>query len=197
MENELFVSTKSVNIQRIRDIFKNVTIKEIPKELEYIEPTTLYGLGIATHQNVIYAHNILNAPCLITYFSLYIDELHGFPDVNVAKVLEKLGVDRLLELMNDIKDRNCKITKTIAFANNTQTLFFEDTMKGTISLEPEGIFNVKNFYVPFSIQKIFIPEGSNRTLAQLNFSEHEKYINNDYRKIIKYIMNYYLLHNLY
>lgn len=106
---------------------------------------------------------------------LEVDELGGSPGILSARFAGERSKDRdnnekLLELMNNIPldKRGAQFRCVMALVSpNGEELISEGICRGTISYEPHGKFG-------FGYDPLFIPEGYDKTFAQLGEKEKNK-----------------------
>lgn len=114
-----------------------------------------------------HAYAILKKPVVVDDTGLFITALEGFPGAYPGYVLDTIGKEGILKLMNEIENRNAKFVTAVGFVNESQSMTFMGEMEGTIAetIMGEGGFG----YDP-----IFIPTGLSVTYAQLSFNEKVK-----------------------
>ena len=73
----------------------------------------------------------------------------------------------VLQKMKDVHNRKARFKTVIALIENGKQLLFEGILQGTISDVPRGVNG-------FGYDPVFIPEGSNKTLAEFTAEEKNK-----------------------
>jgi XTP/dITP diphosphohydrolase len=116
-------------------------------------------------QKAQYAFDHLHTPLIVDDTSFSIDALNGFPGPYAAYVLNSIGNEGILKIMQDVKNRNAHFTTVIAFADDQGVRHFPGTIHGRIITVPRGSGG-------FGYDPIFEVEG--RTLAELPLSEKNK-----------------------
>lgn len=145
---------KGIKIVSLKDINCLVDIPETSKTLE--------GNSFLK-ANYVYQNYKKNA--LADDTGLEIDALNGSPGVFSARFAgepanHKNNIQKvLLELQNQ-KDRNAQFRTIFTLILNGNIFQFEGTVKGKIIKEERGLGG-------FGYDPIFIPEGHNRTFAEL------------------------------
>lgn len=94
---------------------------------------------------------------------LYIDELSGFPGPYSSYVSSTIGNGGILKLLSE-KGREARFLTIITYCSQGEFKQFEGELKGTISREPRGNGG-------FGFDPVFIPIGSEQTLAEMTLSE--------------------------
>ncbi len=112
----------------------------------------------------VHAFEQLGRPIVVDDTALFIDALNGFPRTYPAFVLQTIGVDGVLRLMDGIEDRSARFVTAVGFADDGVVETFVGEMRGHISDRPIGSGG-------FGYDPIFVPEGEDRTYAQLSLSE--------------------------
>ena len=110
------------------------------------------------------AHKELGKPVVVDDTGLYIDTLAGFPKAYPAFVLETIGTEGILKLMESAHDRTAKFVIAAGYADAKQSHTFLGEMRGTIAMASVGTGG-------FGYDPIFIPEGYSKTYAELSFDE--------------------------
>lgn len=110
---------------------------------------------------------------------LVIDALDGYPNVYSARFYsidfggrteegltsDEKNIKKVLKLMKDEKNRSARFISSVVFySTDGWGIFSEGVCEGRITHEPEGSSG-------FGYDPIFIPEGYNKTMAQLTLEE--------------------------
>ena len=120
-----------------------------------------------------YATNKLETPVIKNDSGLVIEALNGFPGPYTAYVENTLTEDGILKLMADIENRKAYFIEVISYCKpNCEPISFISKTEGKISLEKRGEFG-------WSYDRIFIPKGETKTLAEFNDDERWKFWSND------------------
>lgn len=112
---------------------------------------------------------------------IYIDYYRGFPGVYLSQVEKWLGSNGFLKLMDSVTDRRARWEYAVAYCRpGEEAVGVCSFLDGKISLESEGIGN-------WEMDRIFIPKGEDRTIAEL-LDTGEFIRNNDhYQELIRKI----------
>ena len=120
-----------------------------------------------------YAANELNVPVIKNDSGLVIEALNGFPGPYTAYVEDTLTEEGILKLMDNIENRKACFIEVISYCEpNKEPVSFISKTEGEISLEKRGEFG-------WSYDRIFIPKGETKTLAQFNDDERWKFWTDD------------------
>jgi len=139
------------------------------ERIEMIEPQAKEVREVA-RQKIMQVIGKFDAPVMVEDSGLYVYALNGFPGASSKEILETIGVEGVLKLLEG-KDRKCEFRECIAYwePGFEEPKYFEDTIKGCLAEEPRGEFRPYH-WSPFSL--IFIPEGLNKTLGEMNEEEY-------------------------
>lgn len=108
-------------------------------------------------------------PVLIDDSGLFIDHLQGFPGVYSAYVMDTIGCEGILKLMDNVEDREAEFLCIIGLIDeNGDRFIFKGRSRGTITEEQKGEGG-------FGYDPIFKPYGEERTFAQMSTSEKNSY----------------------
>ncbi|MGY5874356.1 MAG: RdgB/HAM1 family non-canonical purine NTP pyrophosphatase [Candidatus Thorarchaeota archaeon] len=111
-----------------------------------------------------HAYSQLNRAVVVDDTGLWIDSLGGFPRAYPAFVLQTIGIEGILKLMEDEPVRTAVFVTSVGFADEDDIKTFVGRMDGTISTSPKGLGG-------FGYDPIFIPTDDTRTYAQLSMDE--------------------------
>ncbi len=94
----------------------------------------------------------------------FIDALGGFPGVYSRYVLDTIGNNGILRLLDSIKDRGAQFEAVIGYKplSGGNVKLFKGVVKGFVSLSPKG-------ETGFGYDPIFIPEGFKNTFGEDEF----------------------------
>lgn len=98
--------------------------------------------------------------------SVYVNCLNGFPGPLIKWVLKSIGDKGLAELVLKYKDHSAIAKTVIGYTTGEETKFFEGSIKGTIVM-PRGQNG-------FGWDKIFLPQGFDKTLGEMTLVEKNK-----------------------
>lgn len=118
---------------------------------------------------------ILNRPVIADDSGLVIDPLDGRPGVHSARYAHENATDeenneKVLNELKQVNDENrtARFVAVLALSiPNETTIFTEGVCEGKIATSPKGTNG-------FGYDPIFIPNGYNKTLAQLSNNEKNK-----------------------
>lgn len=160
----VFVTTNKGKVASCQKCFKKTdTVVEIYNH-ELIEPRTDDIKEIAKSK-VLQAYDIVKKPCIAVDTGFFIQALNGFPRAFVNFVLDSIGVEGILKLMEDKENRFCCFKECLAYYDGENIEYFECTIPGRLSTEMKGRDN-KNKWS--DLWYIFIPDNFEITLAEMS-----------------------------
>ncbi|HLR21076.1 MAG TPA: XTP/dITP diphosphatase [Tissierellaceae bacterium] len=172
--NKLILSTNNTNkVEEIKDILKDLPIEVLSKK-----DIDMGNLEVVEDGDTLEANSEKKAKILsskIEYMvmaddsGLFVDSLNGEPGVYSSRYGGEEGNDKKNneKLLNEMKDvsierRTAKFKTVIALIKDREeTIFIRGECKGYIGLKPEGDKG-------FGYDPLFIPEGYDKTFAQLD-----------------------------
>jgi XTP/dITP diphosphohydrolase len=167
----VFASNNEHKLKEIQDvlgnsfILKSLTdidfIEEIPEEEPTIEGNALFK-----------ARYIFNATGMNVFADdtgLEIEALDGRPGVHSARFAgpgknSSDNIDKVLSLLADERNRKARFRTVIALILYNEEYLFEGIINGSITLSRRGDKG-------FGYDPVFIPDGTNRTFAEMELSE--------------------------
>lgn len=147
---------------------KDINFKVFEYELE--EPRS-DDISYISAYKVKEAYKLVKRPCVSLDCGFWIDELNGFPRAFVNYALDTLGLEGILKLMENKENRNCKFTECFSYYDGKVLKQFMGQHPGKLSQEILGNDTNQKWS---DLWYIFIPEGNEKTLAQMSDEEREK-----------------------
>ena len=119
-------------------------------------------VGVIARAKAEYAWKVLQEPVMVDDTGFFIRALRGFPGPYAAYVLDTIGMEGILRLLEGEADRSAYFETAIGYADEEGTVrIFRGRVDGTV-VHPRGRGG-------FGYDPIFEVEG--RTLAELTTSE--------------------------
>ncbi len=160
-------SNKLKEIQNLLSNYKIISLKDLNFSDDILETEdTIRG-------NAYLKANFINKKYNINCFSddtgLFIDSLGGGPGVKSARYAGEScnsedNINLVLKKLENQLNRNAFFKTVICLIKNNKTYFFEGKINGTISKKRIGGDG-------FGYDPIFIPEGYEKTFAELTITE--------------------------
>jgi len=116
----------------------------------------------------LHAYRALKRPVVVDDSGLFIEALKGFPGAYSSYVFKTLGVEGILKLLEGVENRRACFRTALAAIVPPLDFLIEEKVCGTIAIEARGSRG-------FGFDPIFIPEGSDRTFAEMSLEENNMY----------------------
>ena len=169
---ELIFATNNQNkVKEIRNVIGDkitiLPLKEAGIIIEIPEPYDTLQDNAQEKAQTIY--HLTGKNCFSEDSGLEVSVLNGAPGVKSArfageKATDQQNIQLLLSFLKDKENREAQFRTVIALIWEQQTYYFEGICKGRITREISGEGG-------FGYDPIFIPEGSNKTFAEMNMEE--------------------------
>ena len=149
------------------EFFKKYLGLEIEhKKIELDEIQSLDLHEIVDHK-VRQAYSIVNKPVLVEDVGLQINSWGKLPGPLVKWFLQEVGGEGLCRLADINEDRSATASITYGYFDGHEVKFFDGELAGSIAASPRG----ENF----GWNPIFIPEGSDKTYAEMDDAETQQF----------------------
>ena len=145
------------------------SLKEISSSISVVEPQGENCANVA-HSKIMQVLDLvedeLNGNWLMVEDSgLFVDALGGFPGVYSSYVHSTVGIEGIVKLLEENKDKSARYISSISFWDGERIHSVQGHCKGRISLESRGDSG-------FGYDPIFIPEaGDGRTFSEMTLLE--------------------------
>ncbi|MBS4042691.1 MAG: RdgB/HAM1 family non-canonical purine NTP pyrophosphatase [Chitinophagaceae bacterium] len=175
MSTLIFATNNKNKVEEIRkligNLFEIITLEEAGIHIDIPEPHDTIEANAAEKSNFIYQLTGKNAFGEDT--GLEIEALNNEPGVLSARYAgdeknHQKNIEKVLTNLRGIENRRAHFKTIISLMLNGKNYMFEGICKGTITDEPKGQHG-------FGYDPIFIPEGSNKTFAEMNLDEKSIY----------------------
>jgi len=172
MKQIFFATTNKGKVNSIASVLSKFNIEVVQKPLEIPEIRNENLKDIAIHK-VLYAFEKIKRPVIALDAGFYVHSIGGFPKMYVNFALKTIGVNGILKLVKNI-DRSCEFRNCLAFFDGTlkKPVVFEESVKGRLANRPRG---KKQDYFWSDLFFIFVPEGQDKTLAEMSPEEYYKW----------------------
>ncbi|ARM75793.1 XTP/dITP diphosphatase [Acidianus manzaensis] len=131
--------------------------------------------------SVIYT--MLHEPIILEDSGLFIESLNGFPGPYTKFAKQTIDINGILKLMTNIENRKAYFKTALAYVDEYEIKIFTGEVHGKISYEAKGDKG-------FGFDPIFIPDGCEKTFAELNIQEKNQYSHRSraFRKFLEYYL---------
>lgn len=134
---------------------------EVP-EIQSLNPQEIIAYKIK------YAYEEVGRPCFVMDASLNIDSLAGFPGPLIKWYFKSVGADKICQIASLFTEMGCSWTTVLGYFNGEEFTYLDETVKGSLPENPRGTNG-------YDWDVIFVPEGEERTLAEMTFDEKQQY----------------------
>lgn len=154
-----FVTGNQSKYEEAKQIIPDLLQKDIDLlEIQGVDPKP-----IITHK-LEEAKKVLSGNFIVEDTSLYLDALSGLPGPQIKWFMKTIGNDGLVKIANSFGNTKATAKVVIGYSKeNGDIEFFEGAMDGEI-VSPRGENG-------FGWDPIFQPNGSTKTLAEMNMEE--------------------------
>ncbi len=166
MKTIYFITSNSGKVLEVKNKLTDVDIKVVQKNLGYpeIQTNSLEEVAMFGAEHV---QKRFKLPFILEDAGLFIESLGGFPGVFSAYAYHTIGCNGILKLMKDKEGNNRKAVFRSIFAYAEpvrKPILFVGECHGTILDKMQGNNG-------FGYDPIFIPDGGNKTFAEMSTSE--------------------------
>ncbi len=139
------------------------------------------SLEQVSRYSALLLYETYNVPLIVDDSGLFIEELKGFPGPYTNYVKRTLDIDGVLRLMNGVKNRRAYFETIICYVDEAEIRTFSGRVYGSIADKASGEGG-------FGFDPIFIPDGSEKTFAEMTIEEKNKYSHRAkaFRKFLEY-----------
>lgn len=130
-------------------------------EIQSLDP-----LEVAEHK-VKAAFEYVGSPVLVEDTSLSFEALNGLPGTLIKWFLQSIGTTGLCNLLQSGQSRNALATTIYVYFDGAKNHYFTGELRGNIASSPLGKGGM-------GWDSIFIPEGMNKTRAELTRDEDDR-----------------------
>lgn len=186
MNKLIFATNNQHKVDEIRivlgNIFDIITLREAGIDIDIPEPHDSLEANAKEKSFTIFTLTKQN--CFSEDTGLEVDALHGEPGVKSARYAGEgrsfeANIDKLLDNMKTLDNRAARFRTVISLILNGEEKQFEGICEGIILKERRGING-------FGYDPVFVPDGSNKTFAEMNMEE-KSYFSHRKRAMIKLI----------
>ena len=171
----IFATNNSHKIAEIQSLvgpdFNIIDLKSAGIEIDIPEPHDTLSENAFEKANTIF--NLTKTNCFSEDTGLEITALNGAPGVKSARYAGEdrnfqANIDKVLNELNNVNNRAAQFRTVICLIWDSQTYYFEGICKGAISTTMQGEKG-------FGYDPIFIPEGADKSFAQMSMEEKNKF----------------------
>lgn len=171
MKEIVFVTGNKGKVASAQKYFDDNNIKLITYDYDYEEPE-INDIEVIAISKVKQAYKKVNKPCISQDSGFYIPNYPNNPNFPGAfpkrELIEKIGIDGLLEKMKNVENRYCYFKEVVAYFDGKEIKLFYGISEGYLSKEKRGIDSNKKWS---DLWYVFIPMNHTKTLAQMTEEE--------------------------
>ena len=167
MKEIVFVTHNPGKIDSAYRYIRNAKLEIFRYDLE--EPRS-DDIRYISEYKVRQAFALVHKPCISMDAGFFVDALNGFPRAYVNFMLDTVGIDGLLKRMDGVSDRRCRFVESLSYWDGETLLHFPGEHPGRLAEEKRGADREKKWS---DLWTLFIPDGSEKTLAEMTDAERE------------------------
>ena len=171
----IFATNNEHKVDEIKTVvgaqFEIITLKEAGIDIDIPEPHDTLKENASEKSGTI--HKLTGLSCFSEDTGLEVDALNGEPGVKSARYAGEVksfdkNIDKLLTNLQGKENRRARFRTVISLILDEKEYFFEGICEGKIIDDRRGNNG-------FGYDPVFVPEGENRTFAELDMSEKNKF----------------------
>lgn len=171
----IFATNNLHKVEEIRSVidpcFQLLTLKEAGIDIDIPEPHDTLEKNAAEKSRTIY--RLTKTNCFSEDTGLEVYALNGEPGVKSARYAGnnrsfEANIEKLLTKLAGKRDRKARFRSVISLIIDDKETLFEGTCEGRIIDDKTGTHG-------FGYDPIFIPEGSDKTFAEMTLEEKTKF----------------------
>jgi len=162
-----FVTSNLGKVREAIHYLRPLGITVMGENIPYVEVQADTLEEVVT-KGIEYLSGRIEEEFIIEDSGLFIDALSGFPGVYSAYVQKTIGNSGILRLMEGVADRRAEFRSCIGYWDGEEAHLFTGRCQGTISPHAAGEGG-------FGYDPIFIPDGDERTFAEMSTEEKNRY----------------------
>ena len=176
MKEIVFVTGNKGKVATAQKYFDDNKIKLLTYDYDYEEPN-INDIEIIAISKVKQAYRVVGKPCIALDSGFYIPNYPNNPNFPGAfpkrELLEKIGIDGLLEKMKNVENRYCYFKEVLAYFDRENIKLFYGISEGYLSREKREIDINKKWS---DLWSVFIPFNYTKTLAEMTEDELKQYL---------------------
>jgi Xanthosine triphosphate pyrophosphatase len=149
---------------------------------DLIEPRSESLEEIAKYK-VMQAYKEFGKPCIALDSGFYIENLNGWPGTFVNFNLENLGLNGILKLLKNNKNRKAYFKECLAYYDGKEIRYFYGVSSGRIS---EKLSKLNHEEQWSKLWRIFIPDNHDKTMSDMTKEERNNRRDNHTNSFIEF-----------
>lgn len=164
MSKAVFVTGNAHKAQYLRSIIGY----KLPTQQVDVEEIQSLNLAEIVEHKARHAYDHVRQPVIVEDTQLIFHALGRLPGSYIKWFLDEIGAEGLCRLLKGFDDRSAIAGAAIAYYDGKKLQIFEKSLSGSIAHRPQGRSG-------FGWNNIFIPDGSHRTLGQMDDDEFKQW----------------------
>ncbi len=175
MPEIIFATNNPHKVEEIRSVIGSlctvISLQDAGINIDIPEPFATLEQNAQAKTNTIYS--LTGKDCFGEDTGLEVEALNGEPGVKSARYAgeDKNPDDNIKKLLSNLTgsdNRHARFRTVISLQFGTSNYLFEGICDGTIITEPRGTMG-------FGYDFVFVPKGAEKTFAEMNLEEKNKY----------------------
>ncbi|MEM9776232.1 MAG: non-canonical purine NTP pyrophosphatase [Chloroflexota bacterium] len=172
---ELLLATGNQHKARAIELILDRPIKIISLDLPEIQSI---HVSEVIEEKAKVAFDLIGQPVLVEDTSLSVHAWNNLPGALIKWFLESVGNDGICQMLQSYEKLEATAETCIGYFNGQQFISFSGLMEGYISRQPKGENG-------FGWDPIFIPDGWDKTIAEMSNAEKEGFVSMRSRATLK------------
>lgn len=171
-----FITSNSGKAKTLQSYFNQLGRDDViitPINLDIVEPQAS-SVDEVSLSKAKKAYEILKAPVLVEDGGFSIGTLKGFPGVYTKYILQTIGPEGILKLMNGVEDRFAKFISTATFIDESGNVQQFHRKGGEVSIA-KNVSSVKSPWAWSDLWKIIYIESVGKTMSEMSEEEVNQY----------------------
>lgn len=162
-DRPVLVTQNMHKIMELKPLFERHNVEFTHTSIEKLEIRSerVEDVAVAAARH---AFITLKRPAIVDDTGFHLTALAGFPGAYAAFVLKSIGNKGILRLLQEEEDRSASFVTAVGYCDEDHLESFVGEMRGSIAHAPAGEGG-------FGYDPIFIPDGFDKTYAQLTLEE--------------------------
>lgn len=175
-----FITSNKGKVREFREILKGIAkVKHIDMsypELRSDDPEEIARLAAKQ------LADLLDKTVIVEDSGLFIEAINGFPGTCSSYIHKRIGLNGIIKLMQNVKNRKCKYRSAVGFCiPGREPVSFLGEEDGIVAEEIRGNYG-------FGHDPIFIPSGKKKTYGEIkNCEKVKKFRKKAVMKLVKYL----------
>lgn len=161
------LSSNSHKLKEIQKFLEKHDIEVVGKNIK-LEELQTEDLDVLVKDKALKAYREIGRPLIVEHTGLFLERINGLPGGLTQIFWDKLGVNNFAKILG-APDASSKAVATtvLCYVDGKKFNIFKGEIQGCITNTPKGDFS-------FQWDCVFIPEGFDKTFAEMSVEEKNK-----------------------